>query len=279
LLLLKTPAEVRQWRKTLDAKVTVGFVPTMGALHAGHLNLMHESLTVCDQTIASIFVHPLQFGPKEDLTQYPRPFEEDVRLLTEAGVNALFAPEASSFYEATHSTYVDVKGLDRYLCGASRPGHFQGVCTVVLKLFHLVECHHSFFGQKDIQQALILRRMIRDLSLNQEMHIIDTVREESGLAMSSRNRYLEPGEKFRASALSRGLFAAGAAFAAGEKNSERLKDLVRKHVLSAYPTRIDYIELVDQDELKPLPMADRPSVIALAIYFGRTRLIDNLLLG
>jgi pantoate--beta-alanine ligase len=279
LLLFKTSTELRKWRHSLDSKLSVGFVPTMGALHAGHLNLMRESLSRCDVTVASIFVNPLQFGPKEDLSRYPRPFEEDVRLLRETGVDVLYAPEVATFYEPTHSSYVEVKGLDRHLCGASRPDHFKGVCTVVLKLFNLVECHHSFFGQKDIQQALILRRMVRDLSLNQEMHIIDTVREESGLAMSSRNRYLESGEKYRAAALSRGLFSAGAAYAAGEKNAERLKDIVRKQVFAAYPTRIDYIELVDQESLTPQSDAARPSVLALAVFFGATRLIDNILLN
>lgn len=250
----------------------------MGALHEGHMRLMHASLAENTFTLASIFVNPLQFGPQEDFQRYPRPFDADREKLAEAGVHALFAPEPSHFYEPDHRTFCEVRDLDRHLCGASRSGHFSGVCTVVLKLFQLAQCHHSYFGQKDIQQALILRRMVRDLSLDQELHIVETIREPSGLALSSRNRYLDEGERNRAAYLSRGLFAAEKSYAAGEKNAEKLKDCVRTLVLAAYPTRIEYIECVDQDGLAPLPYLDRPAVLALAVHFGKTRLIDNILL-
>lgn len=277
--ILKTREALRAWRSSVSPNLSVGFVPTMGALHEGHLRLMRESLAHNGKTVASIFVNPLQFGPKEDFSRYPRPFEEDVRLLLETGVDALFAPEMDAFYDRDHSTYCDVLGLDRYLCGASRPNHFRGVCTVVLKLFNLVQCHHAYFGQKDIQQALILQRMVRDLALPLEMHIVPTVREDSGLAMSSRNRYLSEGEKARATALYRGLIAASQAHGAGERDAERLKDIVRGEVLSAYPTRIDYIETVDQATLTPQTHLDMPAVLAVAVFFGKTRLIDNVLLS
>jgi pantoate--beta-alanine ligase len=278
MIILKTPSELRAWRQTLKPGTTVGFAPTMGALHAGHLRLMQESRASNDVTVASIFVNPLQFGPKEDFSRYPRPFDEDARLLQEAGVEVLFSPNTNDFYEKDHSTYCDVLGLDQHLCGASRPHHFRGVCTVVLKLFNLVQCHRAYFGQKDIQQALILRRMVRDLALPLEMHIVETVREASGLAMSSRNRYLSDGEGERATALYRGLNGASQAHAAGERDAEKLKDQIRREVLAAYPTRIDYIEAVDQATLTPQSQLDMPAVLAVAVFFGKTRLIDNVIL-
>src|SRR4051794_33191993 len=190
--ILKTIEAYRAWRKRLPAHETVGFVPTMGALHAGHMRLIAESRKAHPLTVVSIFVNPLQFGPQEDLARYPRPFEEDCRLCREAGVAALFSPEPKDFYAPDHAVYVDVEGLDQYLCGASRPGHFRGVCTVVLKLFNIISPTAAYFGQKDIQQALILRKMVSDLSVDLRMEIVETVREASGLALSSRNVYLTP---------------------------------------------------------------------------------------
>ncbi len=276
--ILKSLAEMKAWRQGLPAGKRVGFVPTMGALHAGHMHLMAESKSHTDVTVVSIFVNPLQFGPNEDFHRYPRPIEADIRLLTDAGVDALFHPSVEDFYNVDHSTSVDVGGLDASLCGASRPGHFRGVCTVVLKLFHLVAPHQAFFGQKDIQQALILRRMVRDLAVPVDLQIVPTVREETGIAMSSRNRYLSEGEKRRATAISRGLMRAFAEYTSGERNGNRLKDLVLRQVMDSYPTRIDYIEVVDQETLRPQIALTRPSVLAVAVYFGRTRLIDNFLL-
>jgi pantoate--beta-alanine ligase len=277
--ILKTLDEYRRWRKALGTDRTVGFVPTMGALHAGHLKLVAASREIATDTVVSIFVNPLQFGPGEDLERYPRPFDEDVRLCRQAGAAAIFAPETKDFYAPDHRTYVDVEGLDRYLCGAARPGHFRGVCTVVLKLFNIVKPSIAFFGQKDIQQALILRKMVSDLSLDLELRIVETVRENSGLALSSRNVYLTPDEKARAVALFRGLTLARTAFSLGEKTSEELKDIVRREIEASSPTRIDYVEAVSQSGLEPIDMVMEPAVLAVAVYYGKTRLIDNLLLG
>src|SRR5215217_1713987 len=193
--ILRTIDDLKHWRSSLDPALTVGFVPTMGALHAGHMKLVEASTAANAVTLVSIFVNPLQFGPNEDLARYPRPFEKDAALCEAAGVNAIFAPEVANFYAADHATYVDVEGLDRHLCGAARPGHFRGVCTVVLKLFNLAKPTRAYFGRKDAQQFFILAKMVSDLSLDLEMVPVDTVREPSGLALSSRNAYLTEDEK------------------------------------------------------------------------------------
>jgi pantoate--beta-alanine ligase len=269
----------RRWRKSLPAGDTLGFVPTMGALHAGHIKLAETSRAADARTVVSIFVNPLQFGPSEDFSRYPRPFEEDLRLCREAGVAAVFSPEAKDFYAPDHSTYCDVEGLGNYLCGASRPGHFRGVCTVVLKLFNIAQPTRAYFGQKDIQQALILRKMVRDLSLDLDLKIVETVREPSGLALSSRNVYLTPDEKQRATALSRGLFKAKEAWSRGEKSGDALQAIVRAEIDASAPTRVDYVEVVSQSKLAPIDRVEEPAVIAVAVFYGKTRLIDNLLLG
>lgn len=276
--ILKSTEEFRRWRKGLDPSATLGFVPTMGALHAGHLKLVSESRKANPITVVSIFVNPLQFGPTEDLARYPRPFDEDSRLCREAGVSAIFAPEASDFYAPDFSTYCEVAGLDKYLCGATRPGHFRGVCTVVLKLFNIVQPHRAYFGQKDVQQALILKKMVRDLSLDLEMVIVETLREASGLALSSRNVFLSADEKDRATALSRGLFRAREAWTRGEKSAPVLKGMIADIIEASSPTRIDYIEAVSQADLAPRDTLAEPSVLAVAVFYGKTRLIDNVLL-
>ena len=277
--ILKTIAEYRRWRESLPQGRRPGFVPTMGALHAGHMKLVEASRAAQPETVVSIFVNPLQFGPSEDFARYPRPFEDDARLCRDAGVAALFAPDAGDFYPKDFSTYCEVAGLDRHLCGASRPGHFRGVCTVVLKLFQITAPGRAYFGQKDIQQALILKKMVRDLSVDLEMVIVPTVREASGLALSSRNAYLTPDENARAAALSRGLFRAEAAWKAGERSAEALKALVRGEIEASGPTRIDYVEAVSQALLAPLETLDAPAALAVAAFYGKTRLIDNILLG
>ncbi|MDB5106724.1 MAG: Pantothenate synthetase [Fibrobacteres bacterium] len=277
--ILKTIADYRQWRKAMTPDQGVGFVPTMGALHAGHLKLVASSRGRDPLTVVSIFVNPLQFGPAEDFARYPRPFDEDSRLCREAGVAAIFAPEASDFYAPDFSTFCEVAGLDLHLCGAARPGHFRGVCTVVLKLFNIVQPQRAYFGQKDIQQALILKKMVRDLSLDLEMEIVETLREPSGLALSSRNVFLSPDERSRATALSRGLFLAREAWAKGGKSAAALKGIMRGEIEASSPTRIDYIEAVSQSALAPLDTLDVPAVLALAVFYGKTRLIDNILLG
>jgi pantoate--beta-alanine ligase len=279
VLLLHTTAELRAWRKKLPPDVSVGFVPTMGALHAGHMRLVEESRRECDVTVVSIFVNPLQFGPAEDFTRYPRPFDRDAALCEAAGVDAIFAPEVAEFYASGHAAFVEVEGLDRHLCGASRPGHFRGVCTVVLKLLNLVQPHRAYFGRKDIQQALILKRMVNDLAVDAEMRLVDTVREPDGLALSSRNAYLSADERARATAIYRGLSAARAAHAAGEHDAAALMEFARAEIEASRPDRIDYVELVSQSRLEPLARADVPAVLAAAVYYGKTRLIDNALLG
>lgn len=293
--ILRTIPELRAWRKNLGRKNfnnphspnssdependSLGFIPTMGALHAGHLKLITTSIQNNSTTIISIFVNPLQFGPKEDLAKYPRPFTKDCELCEKAGVAAIFAPEVANFYTSDHATYIDVQGLDQYLCGASRPGHFRGVCTVVLKLFNLVEPTNAYFGQKDIQQALILRKMVSDLSQALNLEIVETVREPSGLALSSRNIYLSDDEKLGATSLSRGLVLAKEAWMQGEKSAVVLKALVECEILASNPTRIDYVEIVSQNLLHPVEIADTHFVIAVAVFYRTTRLIDNCLLG
>lgn len=269
----------RAWRSSRPPSETVGFVPTMGALHQGHLKLVETSRESTTHSVVSIFVNPLQFGPSEDFSRYPRPFEEDVRLCTEAGVSALFIPDAAHFYATDHSTYCEVQGLDQHLCGATRPGHFRGVCTVVVKLFNIIQPHMTFFGQKDIQQALILKKMTRDLSLNLDFRIVPTVREDSGLALSSRNHYLSPDEKNAARSLFQGLAKAHAAFVKGEKSSSNLIAIVEQEILASSPTRIDYIQIVSQHLLQPVDSIQVPSVMAVAVYYGKTRLIDNFLVN
>ena len=202
-----------------------------------------------------------------------------MRLCREAGVSALFAPTAAEFYPPDFSAYCEVPGLDRFLDGAARPGHFRGVCTVVLKLFHIVRPGRAYFGQKDLQQALILKKLVRDLSVDLEMVIVPTVREASGLALSSRNAYLTADEKERATALSRGLLRAQAAWQAGERSAEALKAMVRAEIEASAPTRIDYVEAVSQARLEPLDRIDVPGALAVAVFYGKTRLIDNVLLG
>jgi len=277
LKILRTVSELREWRRAVPPGQTVGFVPTMGALHAGHLKLVEEGRRGSDQVVVSIFVNPLQFGPKEDLARYPRPFERDCELCARAGVDVVFAPEVSGFYSPDHATYCDVEGLDKHLCGASRPGHFRGVCTVVLKLFNLVQPHQAWFGKKDIQQALILKKMVSDLSLDLEIVLVDTVREPSGLAMSSRNAYLSEDERARAASLYRGLSKALGIYQSGEHNAETLKSVIRNEI--EQQTRIDYIEIVSQSRLEPIAVVDPPAVMALAVYYGNTRLIDNAIIS
>jgi pantoate--beta-alanine ligase len=242
------------------------------------MKLVQECRAQSDVTVVSIFVNPLQFGPNEDLTRYPRPFEKDVALCEAAGVTVIFAPEVAGFYGTHHATTVDVDGLGTHLCGAARPGHFKGVCTVVLKLFNLVKPHRAWFGKKDIQQALILKRMVDDLSLDVEMVLSETVREPSGLALSSRNMYLDDDQRERATALNRGLTRAKAAFENGERGAQPLIALVRYEIERSQPTRIDYIEIVSQSRLQPIESVTEPAVVAVAVFFGTTRLIDNTLL-
>jgi len=256
----------------------LGLVPTMGALHDGHLSLMRAAKSECDAVAASIFVNPLQFGPTEDLAKYPRTFDHDVQLLEKESVDILFAPTPAEMYTPGAVTYVTVEGLSDKLCGKSRPGHFRGVATVVAKLFHIVEPDLAFFGQKDAAQATIVRRMVRDLNLPVEIVVCPIVREPDGLAMSSRNVYLSPQDRKSATVLNRSLTEVKQRFDQGERNATALIKAAKK-VLAQEPTvRLDYFEIVDPSTLDPAPKLTGPALVAVAAVVGTTRLIDNILL-
>ena len=256
----------------------IALVPTMGYLHAGHISLVEIAHKHAEKVVVSIFVNPTQFGPTEDLDKYPRDFERDSKACEKAGVDAIFAPTPDVMYSPDFSTWVVEETLSKPMCGVTRPIHFRGVCTVCLKLFNIVRCETAIFGRKDAQQALIIQRMVRDLNVPIDIITAPLVREADNLAMSSRNRYLSPEEHQRALSLSRGILAAEAAWKAGEKSGEALIGIVRKSVEAAQG-KIDYIVLNSQDTLQPLERADRPALLAAAVYFGTTRLIDNVFLG
>jgi len=255
----------------------LGFVPTMGALHEGHLSLVRRARSECDVVAASIFVNPLQFGPGEDFTRYPRTFEGDCRLLEAEGVEVLFAPAAGEMYREGSVTTVTVAGVGDRLDGASRPGHFTGVATVVAKLFHVAGPNKAYFGQKDAAQLAVLRQMVRDLNFDVELVGCAIVRDPDGLALSSRNKYLSAGERGQALALHRCLLRMRESIARGERESAAL---VRSgmEVLGAEPgVRVDYLAIVDANTLLPVPRAEAGTLVAVAAYVGSTRLIDNLL--
>ena len=257
----------------------LGFVPTMGALHEGHLSLVRAAKAQSDLVAVSIFVNPTQFGPREDLAQYPRPFERDCELLKKEGVDFLFAPSAEDMYPKGSVTWVEVEGLSQKLCGQSRPGHFRGVTTVVSKLFHVIEPDLAFFGQKDAAQAAIIRRMVRDLNFPVEIVVCPIVREPDGLAMSSRNAYLSPQERKSALVLSRALTEIQSRFERGEHTAARLID-AGKQVLAREPgARLDYLEIVGPDTLEPVEEATNTVLVAVAAFVGNTRIIDNILLS
>jgi pantoate--beta-alanine ligase len=265
-------------RATRHAGKRLGFVPTMGALHEGHLSLVRAAKANCDAVAASIFVNPLQFGPNEDLAKYPRTFDRDVQLLEKESVDFLFAPAPDEMYPPGAVTYITVEGLSEKLCGKSRPGHFRGVATVVAKLFHIVEPDLAFFGQKDAAQATIIRRMVRDLNLPVEVIVCPIVREPDGLAMSSRNAYLSPGERKSAAVLNRSLTEVKKRFDQGERNPTALIEAA-KNVLAQEPAvRLEYFEIVDPLTLDPAPELTGTVLVAVAAIVGATRLIDNLLL-
>lgn len=277
---LRTPAELSEWTETARRQGRrVGLVPTMGFLHRGHTSLMEASRARADLTAVSIFVNPTQFGPSEDLARYPRDLEGDLRKCREAKVDVVFTPEAGAMYPRGHRTFVEVTRLQDGLCGAQRPGHFRGVATVVTQLFALARPHVAVFGEKDFQQLQIIRRLALDLHLGVEVVGMPIVREADGLAMSSRNAYLSPPERTRALALSRGLGAARARWAAGERGGDALREAVRAE-LRAAELREDYVELVDPATLEPLPRAEQADArLLVAAFVGTTRLIDNTAIG
>jgi pantoate--beta-alanine ligase len=256
----------------------IGLVPTMGALHAGHLALVERARRECSPVYASIFLNPTQFGANEDLSKYPRPLEADTEKLTAAKVDALFLPQAANIYPPGFSTYVQVDGLSERLEGKSRPGHFRGVATVVLKLFEIVQPHYAYFGRKDAQQVRIVQQMVRDLNLDTEIVVCPIVREPDGLAMSSRNAYLSGEDRKAATVLSRALRAVENELAAGVRDSLELQRAMQK-VLAAEPrARVDYAEIVDAETFEPLVRVSRRSYAVLAVHVGKARLIDNLLI-
>jgi pantoate--beta-alanine ligase len=276
---LSTIREMRAaTRKVRQSGQSLGFVPTMGALHAGHISLVRAARAQCDVIAASIFVNPTQFGPNEDFAKYPRTFDQDRALLEAEGVALIFAPTPDEMYPSGASTIVEVEGIGDRLDGASRPGHFRGVATVVAKLFHIVAPDKAFFGQKDAAQVAVLRRMVRDLNFDLELIVCPTVRESDVLALSSRNRYLSAQERAQALVLSQALNAISAAYRAGEKNVARLLDEGRAVMAQEPEVRLDYFAIVDPDTLLPLNDAAPGALVAVAAHVGSTRLIDNTIL-
>ena len=256
----------------------LGFVPTMGALHEGHLSLVRAARVSCDAVAASIFVNPLQFGPKEDLAKYPRSFDRDCELLEREGVEFLFAPSAEEMYPSAGITWVEVDGLSDKLDGGSRPGHFRGVTTVVAKLFHVVEPDAAFFGQKDAAQVAIIRRMVWDLNFPVEIAVCPIVREPDGLAMSSRNAYLDPEQRKQALVLHRSLLRVKKLWDEGERDAARLLAAGREEVAKEKSVRLDYFEIVDADSLDSVEDMGNGGLVAVAAFLGTTRLIDNVVL-
>lgn len=266
---------VRAWRK--EGK-SVGLVPTMGYLHEGHESLIDRSVKENDKTVVSVFVNPIQFGPKEDLATYPRDLERDAALVTRAGADLIFHPEVEEMYAPDFCTYVDMEGLTKGLCGKTRPTHFRGVCTVVSKLFHIVTPDRAYFGQKDAQQLAVIRRMVRDLSMGVTIVGCPIIREEDGLAKSSRNTYLNAEERKAAVQLSRALKEGKQMIEAGERDAAKVIRAIRELLEKEPLARIDYVELVDWGSLEPVDTIEGPILTAIAVYIGTTRLIDNFII-
>lgn len=273
-------AELRaHLRAARDEGNTIGFVPTMGALHAGHLSLIRRSSNDCDRTVVSIFVNPTQFGPNEDLDRYPRDLARDSRLCQEEGVDALFVPSASDMYPPDADTWVEVPGLSEPFEGAHRPGHFRGVATICAKLFQIVQPHRAYFGQKDYQQLQVIQRMVADLCMPITIVSCPTVREPDGLAMSSRNAYLDAEDRAAATVLSRALFEARNLYEAGERSAATLRAAIVDTIQTEPRARMDYAEIAHPQTLAPLETITEGAVALGAVTIGTTRLIDNVLLG
>lgn len=273
--IIETPQEMQalalQWKREGSR---IGFVPTMGFLHQGHLSLVTAAKSKADKVVVSIFVNPTQFGPNEDLDRYPRDFERDCRLCEEQGVDAIFYPAPGSMYDENFSVWVNEDSLSQSLCGISRPIHFRGVTTVVAKLFNIVLPDVAVFGQKDAQQAIIIERMVRDLNFPIELVIAPIVREADGLALSSRNKYLSEDERCRALVLSQSLKEAGEMIAQGQRSAADVKAMIIERI-NAQGGKIDYVEIVSRDTIRSVDEITSRCFIALAVYFGTTRLIDN----
>ncbi|MBN2685732.1 MAG: pantoate--beta-alanine ligase [Pontiellaceae bacterium] len=278
--IIHTPLEMQERALGLKrAGQVIGFVPTMGFLHEGHLSLIRLAREHCDVLVVSIFVNPTQFGPHEDLDAYPRDFKWDEALCREAKVDFLFYPEPSNMYAENASVWVEEESLSSVLCGASRPGHFRGVCTVVAKLFNLVQPDFAVFGEKDAQQLRVIERMVRDLNFPVAIVRGPIVRESDGLAMSSRNKYLSPEQRKNARCLRKALDAAKKLFRQGERDVDPIRAAMEELISAVPEAQIDYIEFVDDQTLHGVDRIDQPVLVALAVRVGSTRLIDNMVLG
>ena len=277
MMIVSSLDELRAARLLLDGRL--GLVPTMGYLHEGHLSLARRAREECDSVVASIFVNPTQFGPTEDLSKYPRDLDRDLSLLEAAGVDLVWTPDNETMYPPDFSTWVEVEGLTRPLEGAARPGHFRGVTTVVAKLFNAVQPQAAYFGQKDAQQAAVVRKMTRDLNFPVEIVVCPTVREADGLAMSSRNSYLSPEERKSAVVLFRALTAAREAFERGERDAESLRKVMSATLASEPRARTQYVSCADYDTLEELGTVTGKALLSMAVFIGKTRLIDNFVVG
>ena len=265
---------VRQWKAE---GLTVGLVPTMGYLHEGHESLIKRAVAECDRVMVSVFLNPIQFAPNEDLATYPRDFDADTVLIENAGADLVFHPEPSELYAPDACTFVNVEGITSELCGKTRPTHFRGVCTVVSKLMNISQADRAYFGQKDAQQLAVVRRMVRDLNMNVEVVGCPIVREEDGLAKSSRNTYLSPAEREAALVLSRAVREGQRLMEEGERDAKTILGAMRAIIEAEPLARIDYVEMVSWDGIKPVDVADSSVLVAMAVYIGKTRLIDNFI--
>lgn len=276
---VKTISEVREivssWRKE---GLSVGLVPTMGFLHEGHQSLIEKSVSQNDRTVVSVFVNPIQFGPNEDLEAYPRDLEHDKTLVEKAGGNLIFHPEPSEMYPGHFTSFIDTTETTELLCGAVRPIHFRGVCTVVGKLFNIVCPDRAYFGQKDAQQLATIRRFVRDLNFPVEIIPCPIIREEDGLAKSSRNTYLSPEERQAALILSKSLRLGREAIEKGEENAQRVINIIKENLSTEPLARIDYVEIVDFENIQRVEKIEGETLVAIAVYIGKTRLIDNFII-
>lgn len=275
---VKTVKEVRDivsgWKRE---GLSVGLVPTMGYLHDGHRSLIEKSVSENDRTVVSVFVNPIQFGPSEDLASYPRDLQRDMDVVGSAGGDLIFHPEPSEMYPGHFTSFIDTSETTELLCGAVRPGHFRGVCTVVGKLFNIVMPERAYFGQKDAQQLATIRRFVRDLNFNVQIVACPIVRESDGLAKSSRNTYLSADERQAALVLSQSLQKGKALIDAGERDAAAVKEAIRAHLLTQPLARIDYVEVVDNENIRRVERISGSTLVAIAVYIGKTRLIDNFI--
>lgn len=276
---IRTISEMKAWaRETHSAGLTIGFVPTMGYLHEGHLSLIRQAKKQSDRLVVSIYVNPTQFGPNEDWNKYPRDFKRDQHLCEQEGVDLVFYPDDRQMYNPNHRTYIVTEELASVLCGRSRPNHFRGVTTVVAKLFHIVQPDVAVFGQKDAQQAILIRRMIEDLNFDVKLIVAPIVRERDGLALSSRNKYLTSEERKQATVLYRSLQRAEQEYKNGNRDAEQIKRKMMAMIEQQPLAHLDYVELRDAETLGPARTGQRDVLVAVAVFFGSTRLIDNTVL-